>query len=200
MRDSGSPPLGPALIVVAVALVVVVGGIGLSFAFGGSGPSGTTGASGTTGTSITAGLAAASASRDIAVIASDGQPPDDVSSSLVVPAGATLSSHQDIDGGLSTFNRSVSVSVVASPSAVVAFYRAQMPRHGWGLLPDGVTTVSGGGTELFYNRAGSDGYYWQVAVIVTSQSPSITPALGGGDQTAPTSLVELDLVQAGDAD
>ncbi len=75
-----------------------------------------------------------------------------------------------------------------------------MKPHGWGLLPGGVTTVSGGGTELFYERAGSDGYYWQVSVTVTAQNPSITPALAGGDQTAPTSRLVLDLVQAGDAD
>ena len=197
MRDSRGPSVGPALIVVVIAAVVVFGGLGLSFAFGGTAPA--AGPSGGGVGSVTDGLAAVPAARAIALISNGGQPPADVAGSLVVPAGAKVSGHRDQAAGLGPFDRSVTLSVAASPSDVIAFYRAQLPRHGWGLLPGGAAALAGHATELFYKRAGSDGYYWEVAVTVTPVNPSISPALAGGDQTAPSTRLVLDLVQAGDS-
>lgn len=202
-RASRRPSVCPALIVVGIAVAIVIGGIALSFATGGFGSPGSAGAAGTSGpgTIRVAGspLAGVSASRALAAVASDGQPPAGIRSSLVVPAGATVTSHQDKDSGASTFDRAVVLSVDATPAQVVAFYRHVMPARGWGLLPGGTARV-GQSQELFYEQAGRDGYYWQVAVTVSPVVPTLTPALGGGDQTAPTSRLELDLVQVQDAD
>jgi hypothetical protein len=193
------------MIVVGLCVFLVLGGIVLSFATGGwGGPGSADGATGTTGAGLIhvkgSSLAGVSAVKALAVISSEGQPPADVADPLVVPAGATVTSHEDISGGLGTYDSAVFLSVAATPAQVVAFYRAEMPQRGWGLLPGGVTTA-GQSQELFYEIASKqDSYYWQVAVTVTPVLPSLTPALGGGDQTAPTSRLELELVQVDDAD
>lgn len=197
------PSVGPALIVVGIAVGIVIGGVALSFATGGWGGAGSASPAGASGpgTIRVAGspLAGVSASRALSVVASDGQPPAGISSSLVVPAGATVTSHEDKDDNAGTFDREIVLAVDATPAQVVAFYRHVMPARDWGLLPGGVAQV-GQSQELFYEQAGRDGYYWQVAVIVSPVVPTLTPALGGGDQTAPTSRLELDLVQVQDAD
>jgi hypothetical protein len=190
--------------VVVIAVVIVVGGVGLSFATGGWGaPSGSTGSTGATGSPQIdvkgSPLAGVSAAQSFSLVASDGEPPAQIEDSLVVPAGAKVTGHEDIDQNLGPFDRAVFLDSAASPSQVLSFYRVEMKHQGWGLLPGGVST-SGASTTLYYERAGKDGYYWQVAVTVTSQSPNLTPALGGGDQTAPTSRLELELVQVEDAD
>jgi hypothetical protein len=202
VRPANRPSVGPALIVVGIAFAIVVGGVALSFATGGWGP-GSAGAGSAGGGAATvrapgSALGGVSASRVLAAVASEGQPPAGIRSSLVVPAGARLTGHADHDNGAGTFDRAVTLAVDASPSQVVTFYRALMPRRGWGLLPQGVARA-GQSTELFYERAGADGYYWEVSVTVTPVLPSLSPALGGGDQTAPTSRLVLDVVQVADA-
>jgi hypothetical protein len=192
------------LIVVVIAVVIVVGGVGLSFATGGwGGPSGSTGATGATGAALinVAGspLAGVSAVAAFTPLATDGEPPAGIDDSLVVPADATVTGHENIDQDAGPFDRAVFLASTASPSQVVSFYRVEMKHQGWGLLPGGVST-SASSTTLYFEQAGKDGYYWQVAVTVTSQSPALTPGLAGGDQTAPTSRLELELVQVEDAD
>lgn len=180
---------------VAIAVVVVVGGLGLSF-IGRGGGSAPVASSGRLPGSP---LDGAPAAGDLAVIASGGEPPADVLSSLSVPAGATLDGHHDTDALLAPFDRSISLSVQAPPADVVDFYKVELPHGGWSVLGAPSKTGGGGGTELFYQRAGRDGYEWEAVVIVTPVTPSLSPALGGGDQTAPTSLLELNLVQVEDA-
>lgn len=206
MVPGRKPSLKPALVVVGLAVFVVLGGIVLSFATGGwTASAGGTGATGVTGGAPPAThlagttIAAVSAAGDLAVIASDGQPPADIRDTLVVPAGARLTGHEDIDDDLGPFDRAVYLSVDALPAQVVSFFRVALERQGWGLLPGGVT--SGNDTEeQIFEKAGSDGYYWQVAVTVTTVAAPLTPAIAGGAQTAPTSRVELELVQVEDAD
>jgi hypothetical protein len=192
------------LIVVAIAVVIVVGGVGLSFATGGwGGPSGSTGATGTTGAALInvtgSPLAGVSAAQALSAIVSNGEPPAGIVDSLVVPSGAKVTGHENVADGDGPFDSSVFLASAASPSQVVSFYRVEMKHQGWGLLPGGVS-VSGSATTLYFEQAGKDGYYWQVAVTVTSESPTLAPPLAGGDQTAPTSGLELELVQVEDAD
>jgi hypothetical protein len=204
-RPPGRPSIGPALIVVGVAVFVVLGGIVLSFATGGwGGPGSAAGPTGLTGPGVVhvkgSPLGGVSAEHALSIVAAEGEPPADVADTLVVPAGASVTGHEDNDGGFAgPFDRSVFLAVDATPAQVVAFYKAEMPHRGWGPLPGGDTTA-GGSRELFYEIASTDGYYWQVVVTITSVEPTLTPALGGGDQTAPTSRVVLELMQVQDAD
>ncbi len=195
-RPPSRPSLKPALIVVLIAVVVVFGGLAL-VTRGRDGP----------------GRSAAACPRRAAGrhhAASRARRPDArqdhrrwgaawaVVLATVVPAGATLRGTTDADGGNGPYDRGLKLAVTASPAEVVSFYKAELRHEGWGLLPGGIDSVDGGkGTELLYERA-DDAYYWEIAVIVTPQSPSITPALAGGDQTAPTSLLEIDLLQVED--
>jgi hypothetical protein len=187
--------------VVVIAVVIVVGGVGLSFATGGWGaPSGSTGTTGVALINVKGSpLAGVSAAPAFAPLATDGEPPAGIEDSLVVPANANVTGHENIDQDAGPFDRAVFLDSPASPSQVVSFYRLDMKHQGWGLLPGGVST-SASSTTLYFEQAGKDGYYWQVAVTVTSQSPALTPGLAGGDQTAPTSRLELELVQVEDAD
>ncbi len=195
------PSIKPALIVVGIALVVVLGSIALSFVGGGGGggegatstPAGAVRLQGSPLTGVPAGI-------DLSAIENEGEPPADIVSSLAVPAGSTLTSHEDADQDIDQFDRSITLSVQASPADVLAFYRVELAHGGWGRIGSASQVDNGLGSEIFYERAGSDGYEWEAVVVVTPVSPSIAPELGGGDQTAPTSRLELSLTQVPDAD
>ena len=55
-----------------------------------------------------------------------------------------------------------------------------------------------GDLELIGQRNGSDGYQWRVAIVISSVTPTFSPALAGSDQTS-TALVVMTLYQVGDA-
>jgi hypothetical protein len=192
------PSLKPALIILLIVAVVVFGGLALALIGGnGAAPIPVTAGSKLAGSP----LAAVPAASLLAPIVSDGEPPTAVVNALAVPSGSTRAeTAKNLASDDGQFNSVVYADVPASPSDVLAFYKAELRHSAWGLLPSGVNPIDGGtGTELLYERAGPDGYYWEVAVIVTPRIPKISPALAGSGQTAPTSLLELDLLQVPDA-
>ncbi len=101
--------------------------------------------------------------------------------------------------GVQLYSASVTLSVDAPPSEVLAFYRAELRHDGW----TSVTTdaaATGAGEEVLGQHASSDGYYWGVGAVVHEVTPSLSPALAGGDQEAPTSTLTLSLYEIDDSD
>jgi hypothetical protein len=187
------PGRGPALIFLAVIAVVALGGFALAIV-----SSGTKSPPTPLGTLKGSTIDAASAASFIAKIAVSGEPPSNVTNALVVPASATLSSFNRETENLELFAGSVTLAAAYQPSALITFYQLELAHEGW---KDSRTdaTANGKGTELFATIAGSDGFYWEVEVIVESKNPSVSPALGGGDATV-SSSVSLQLVELDDAD
>lgn len=181
--------LRPALFVLACVAVVTLGGFALALLGGGGTGSAVPGATRVPGVAIDA----SSAATVIARIASGGDPPTDVVRSVVVPAGAVVVGTSSSDAGVSQYDRTVDLAVGAPPIEVVRFYTVELRRARWSLL--GTYPVSGGGTEVLAQRPSSDGYDWEIGVVVTPVTPAITPALAGGSETSSSSSMRLRLFQ-----
>jgi hypothetical protein len=188
------PRVGPAVIVVALAVLVAGGGAALSLIGTGDAPVHAAQLGRLPGVT----LAAESARPLLARVASGGEPPKDIASAVVVPAGTVYVGRQ-APAGLQLYSASVSVSVDAPPAQVLAFYRAELRHDGWSdIVTD--ATASGDGEEVLARHGSADGYYWGLGAIVRAVTPSISPALAGGEQEAPTSSLTLSLYEIDDSD
>lgn len=144
-------------------------------------------------------LAAVSAKALLRPILRAGEPPSDISGALVVPAGSKPTG-SSCGAGLSLYDCVTRFSVRARPSEVVSFFRTELRHEGWKILAVDATAGKGNGTVVYAQRGSSDGYYWEVGARVDPVTPSISPALSGGSQAAPTSAVSLRVVERNDAD
>lgn len=187
------PSLKLAAIPLVIGAVVVFGGIGLSLAVDQPSPTVPSAVAPVKLSGQT--LAGVPAKGALKSIASLGQPPADIVAALSVPATSSVTSHLDKDAGVAQFDRSITLAVPAPPAQVLSFFEAEMSHHHWSLLDK----VSDGSTEkLFYQRGASDGYNWQVGLTLSPTSPSLTPALGGGNQTGPGTTAVMEIDQAED--
>jgi hypothetical protein len=190
----GRPKLGPALVIVALA--VGISGAGAIFALVGSNsppaPAVHPGvAVGHTGLSV------ASATRDFKAVTSNGDPPADVLSAIVVPAGSHLANAARVGSGVELYDSQVLIRVDAEPARVVAFYDVELRSLGW--IDRSTSATASNGTELLAEHASADGYYWELGVVVNRAATSLSPALGGSS-VAPASAVELRLFEVDDAE
>jgi hypothetical protein len=183
----------PALIFIGLVALVGIGGFAAAALWsrrdGTIPPSATTRLRGV-------GLAAAPATTVLKPILRGGEPPSDIATALVVPAGSRPTG-SSCGLSLSLYDCATRFAVQARPSRVVAFYRAELTHEGWKILALDATGT-GNGTILYAQRGSADGYYWEVGVKVEPVIPSISPALSGEGQTAPTSSVSLRVVERGD--
>lgn len=201
--DPGAPRTGPttaprqvsrkpALVAVGLAGLVGVGGFAWAAATSHPGSSAPPSAS-----SHLAGvhLGAVPATHALQAITRGGEPPSDIAGALVVPA-STRRTGSHCGSAINLYDCTVDLRVRAKPDAVVAFYRAELRHRGWSILAVDATT--GKGTVVYAQHASNDGYYWEVGVGVDPATPSITPALSGSGESAPTSTVSLRVLEKGD--
>lgn len=130
------------------------------------------------------GLPARPALVDFAPLDRGNLVPANVLEALYVPADATVVGRTNKDGGAGTFDRSVTYTSPASPSAIGQFFPAELARQQWR-----IDERSG---PVLAMHAGSDGNYWEVGVTI---SPIATnaPTDPGGSRF----VVELLLYQGG---
>lgn len=187
------PRRGPALIVLAVVAFITVGGIALAVVS--APPKSSDKALGTLkGTPIPA----VSAAKAVARIEVSGNPPIDVASALVLPQGARVTDVVRDPANLELFSGTIKLGTDFAPDKVVSFYKLELAHRGWKVLRTDAT-ADGKGTTTFATFPSSDGFYWEVEVVVEPSSTSISPALGGGDATA-GSKVSLQLIELNDQD
>src|SRR5579871_3058012 len=178
-----SARLGPALVVLAIAVALVGGGAALALVGTGHRPLSAPARGRLPGVALPALAAGPLLDR----VESGGEPPTDVRDALVVPAGASFVSAQR-SGGLQLYSASVTLTVPATPGKVVAFYRAELAHLGWGSVTIDAP-ATGPGSEVLARHPSSDGFYWGVGAVVRPVTPSLSPALAGGDQHAVTSTL-----------
>jgi len=167
---AGRPPAlrGPALVVLGIAvLIVVVGLVGAALA---SGPSGAppkpavqrvTLADGST-VSLTPG---STALRSLVYL---GQPPSDILGHLVVPAGSRPTGTVDDDASAESYDRTASFATATSGDDVIGAYKTALPELGWQVIYSGAGMGDDrSGTEVLAKRGSSDGYDWEVGVVVS---------------------------------
>ncbi len=188
------PSLRPALVVLACAAVLSFGGFAIALIGSGQAAAPIVTGLGTPVPGVN--LSAVGASQVLARISSDGAPPRDVLEALVVPDGARIVSTASQDAGVDQYDRSIYLQVDTSFTELVKFYRAELRRAHWSFL--GTYPLPSGGTELLAQRTGSDGYEWEVGVVVTTVNPSISPSLAGAGQTSPVMGLRLRLFEVPD--
>ncbi len=186
------PPFGPALVVIALVLAVTGAAAGLAIAAGG--PRGAGGASVGRLPGVT--LSARAAAPIIRKIAQGGEPPADVARALVVPAGAVVASAHRPAPALNLYSASFRIDVPAPAKEVTTFFRRELAHDHWALLAEDAT-LDGKGSKLFAKIGSSDGYYWEVEVLVRPVASSFSTSLAGA--SAGTSA-SVSLVELGDAD
>jgi hypothetical protein len=148
------------------------------------------------GSSVVAGsaLRAVPAGRVLAPIvrASAGEPPSNVVNAVSVPVGTVRVSHKDNGGGAGQFDAQVTLRSDSSQGALASFFAADMRRQGWQVFDRGPAANDPTAIEVLGKLAGTDGYYWEMGVVVapTTFGPSSPP----GGQTDLT----IRLLQEGD--
>lgn len=190
----GRPRLAPALVVLALA--IGISGAGTIFALVGTDapPAPAVHPGDVVGHT---GLSVASADHDFKSVTNNGEPPADVLSAVVVPAGSRLTDSARVGGGLELYDARVTIHVDAKPSSVIAFYTHELRALGW--TNRSVSATGTDGTELLGEHASADGYYWELGVVVNRATTSLSPALGGAS-VAEASAVELRLFEVNDAE
>ena len=121
-----------------------------------------------------------------------GTPPADIVDTLAVPVGATVVGHTP-STGITLFDAREHFTVPGAQQSVVAFYRTELAVMKWKVTDVGPAQRPANATEVLAQKAGSDGWYWEVGVVV---SPT-TFAPGAG--TSGTTPFVLRLFEVNDA-
>jgi len=184
------PGLRPALLVVGIAGVLVLGFGTLAAVTGGSGPTPPTPhPSRVAGSS----LRAVPAKAALAPIEHPGTPPADILDALTVPSGAAARSHRDLNTSSTQYDEQMGFSVDASEAAVVGFYKADLKAEGWNVFDVGAASGQQGAVEVLAQKGGSDGWYWEVGAVVS-------PTTFGHSSAGQTTDFTLRLFQESDDD
>ena len=120
-----------------------------------------------------------------------GTPPSDVLGALVLPKGARARSSVKWNG-LTQFSATMRFDLPASQAAIIGFYRAELAARGWSIQGVGPARAQRGATEVLAQRPSSDGWYWEVGVVVS-------PTTFGGGAAPETTRFVLDLYEMPDA-
>jgi hypothetical protein len=188
------PSLRPALVVLACAVVLSFGGFAIALI--GSGQSAPSTVAGLASPVPGVNLSAVGASQVLRRISSGGIPPADILGALVVPNGARIVSTTAQDAGVDQYDRSIYFQLDTDSTELLEFYRTELRRARWSLL--GTYPLPSGGSELLAQRAASNGYEWEVGVVVTTVNPSISPSLAGDGETSPVIGLRLRLFEVPD--
>ncbi|HEX4219070.1 MAG TPA: hypothetical protein VHZ02_11910, partial [Acidimicrobiales bacterium] len=163
----------PAVIVVAIALVILIGGITASaLATGGSTSLKAQSVTLADGTVVHLEPAA----QAMKPVEAGGDPPADILAALAVPAGATTTGSLNTDQGTTQFDRTVDFTSTLPAFRVENFYQVIFKQLGWKLMSDGSDSYQAGSTEILAEKGSTDGYYWEAGVVVSpTTSAGVTP-------------------------
>jgi len=95
--------------------------------------------------------------------------PSDISSAFVVPVDTiTRAGESTPDLGAGEFSCEQPMATAgASASAIISFFNEQLQARGWSLFSHG---ASNGDPQSLFQKAGSDGFYWEVGVTVNKST------------------------------
>jgi len=145
-------------------------------------------------------LLAISGTHLLSPLVQPGSPPTNIVRAVTVPQGTTRVSTKNNGGGSGQYDQQVVLSVPASQSDVIAFYRSQMPATKWGVFSTGPAVNNPGAVEVLGKQAGDDGWYWEMGVIVspTTFAGSTAPTAGTGGAVSETTRFTIRLFQVSD--
>jgi hypothetical protein len=163
----------PAVIVLAIALVILIGGITASaLATGGSTTlklQSVTLADGTV-------VHLEPATQALKPIMGNGDPPADILAALAVPAIAKTTGSLNTDQDTTQFDRTVDFTSTLPAFRVLDFYQVLFKQLGWKLIGNAPDSYQAGSTQLLAEKGSNDGFYWEVGAVVSpTTSAGVTP-------------------------
>jgi hypothetical protein len=154
---------GPALIVLGIAVVILVGGV-VASALATSGSSALPFHSVTLPDGTEVALTPATAALKPVITS---EPPADILGSLAVPAGSTRGAFVDTDQNQTQYDRSVTFTSGLSSDQLVSFFQTLLPKLGWKVTASAPATgATAGATEVLATKGSNDGFYWEVGAVV----------------------------------
>lgn len=145
-------------------------------------------------------LLAVPAGHLLAGIVSPGSPPTNIVRSLYVPAGTVLVASGRGAAGSGQYDEEVVLAVDASQSAVIGFFRAELPAQNWGVFSTGPAVNKPGTVEVLAKQAGDDGWYWEIGALVapTTFGTAGTTSSAGPSGAANATRFTIRLFQISD--
>jgi hypothetical protein len=156
----------PAMVVVGLAALIVGAFIAIGLAT--NGPPVQTDTSTAQRTISGTSLRAVPATDALKVITLSGQPPSNIINSVSIPAGATRISHQNNSAAADQYDAQIGLVSNASQGALRTFYLRDMKAQGWKITDQGAADHDPGALEVLGQKAGSDGYFWEMGAVISA--------------------------------
>lgn len=190
-RRMPGPSVKLASIVLLLAVVVVAAGL---LAQGFAGPSAPTPAPAFVPTAKGSPLRAIPGRADLAPLIADGEPPDDIVNAVVLPAGSLPGTVINNSDSAQSYDEQRLFTLDNSQQKIITFFEIELAAQGWHVESTGKAKDQPG-FEVLAQRAGSDGFYWELGAVVTT---TVFPPSGPAATTGLTHF-EIRLFQVSDS-
>lgn len=133
-------------------------------------------------------------SADFAALTPPGIVPKDVFNALLIPRNSTRTGWLNYDQGNGTYDRAISISVSASPSATKTFFITALSDKAWKTLS---TRSVNNSYEILALHSGSDGHFWEIGITISLQPTGGKSTVGSltPSNVALSTPVKLRLLQ-----
>jgi hypothetical protein len=164
----------PALIVLGLAVVILVGGVVAGIITSGSTPTfhlnHVTLSDGTV-------VPVSPATERMRAIEANGEPPADILGNLGVLTGSKVTGVINSDQDAAQFDRTVNLTSSLAQGQVAEAYRRILTASGWDVIyQGGAPQGAAGTTEVLAKKGSGDGFYWETGVVVSpTMSAGATP-------------------------
>jgi hypothetical protein len=116
---------------------------------------------------------------DLTPIVKSGQPPGNIINATDIPKGAIRLSFENNSVAAQQYDAQIQMRSNASQGAIENFYRKDMKAQGWQIFEVGAADHDANAIEVLGKLAGSDGFYWEMGVVVSPTTfGSDAPAAG----------------------
>jgi hypothetical protein len=137
-------------------------------------------------------LRAVPAVKALKVITVSGQPPGNIINSSSIPQGAQRTSFENNTNSAQEYDAQITLKINQSQAAVENFYRKDLKKQGWQIFSTGPAKHVTEGLEVLAKKAGSDGFYWEMGVVISPTS------FGGNAPAAGTTSFTVEMLQEPD--
>jgi hypothetical protein len=156
---------GPAMIVLGLAVVILLGGVAAAALSSGSNPTFTirhvTLADGTQVELVPAAV-------KLHAIVNNEEPPADIIGNLGVPRESVVHGVINSDQHTAQFDRTVDLTSQLAQPQVVEAYRRMVTAVGWKVIYQGAAPQGpAGADEILATKGSADGFYWEVGIVVS---------------------------------
>ncbi len=116
---------------------------------------------------------------DLTPIVKSGQPPGNIINATDIPKGSVRLSFENNSAAAQQYDAQIQMRSNASQGAIENFYRKDMKAQGWQIFEVGAADHDANAIEVLGKLAGSDGFYWEMGVVVSPTAfGSTAPATG----------------------